>query len=235
MTQAFDSLNVVVTGGTGALGTAVVGQLLAQGAICHIPCFVQAEADNFAHAKSDRVRISMGVNLTDEDQVKALYTKAPKLWASINIAGGFSYSPIAEVSKADFAKQWETNTLTAFLCCREAIKQMRSGGQGGRIVNVTARPGLSPENGVNMVAYTTAKAGVAALTRALGAEVAGEGIWVNAVAPSTMDTPANRKSMPNADFAKWPKVDEVAKTICFLASPENQTTRGGLIPVYGRS
>ncbi len=112
---------------------------------------------------------------------------------------------------------------------------MRSGGQGGRIVNVTARPGLSPENGANMVAYTTAKAGVAALTRALGAEVAGEGIWVNAVAPSTMDTAANRKSMPTADFAKWPKVDEVAKTICFLASPENQTTRGGLIPVYGRS
>ena len=238
MDRHFDSLHVVITGGTGALGTAVVGQLLEQGATCHVPCFVAAEADNFAHAKSDRVRISMGVNLTDEDQVKALYAKAAqgqKLWASINIAGGFSYSPIVEVSKADFAKQWETNTLTAFLCCREAIKQLRTGGQGGRIVNVTARPGLSPDQGVNMVAYTTAKAGVAALTQALGAEVAGDGIWVNAVAPSIMDTPANRKSMPSADYSKWPKVDEVARTICFLASPQNQTTRGGLIPVFGRS
>jgi NAD(P)-dependent dehydrogenase (short-subunit alcohol dehydrogenase family) len=238
MNRDFDSLSVVITGGTGALGTAVVGQLLAQGATCHIPCLVAAEAENFPHAKSDRVRITMGVNLTDEDQVKSFYAKSAqgsKLWASINIAGGFSYSPIAEVSKADFAKQWETNTLTAFLCCREAVKQMRVGGQGGRIVNVTARPGLAPENGVNMVAYTTAKAGVAALTRALATEVASEGIWVNAVAPSTMDTPANRKAMPTADFSKWPKVDEVAQTICFLASPLNQTTRGGLIPVFGRS
>jgi NAD(P)-dependent dehydrogenase (short-subunit alcohol dehydrogenase family) len=238
MNRDFDSLNVVITGGTGALGSAVVGQLLQQGATCHVPCLVFAEAEHFPHAKSERVRISMGVNLTDEEQVKDFYAKAAqgrKLWASINIAGGFSYSPIAEVSKADFAKQWETNTLTAFLCCREAVKQMRAGGQGGRIVNVTARPGLAPENGVNMVAYTTAKAGVSALTQALAAEVAGEGIWVNAVAPSIMDTPANRKSMPKADYSKWPKVDEVANTICFLASPSNQTTRGGLVPVFGKS
>jgi NAD(P)-dependent dehydrogenase (short-subunit alcohol dehydrogenase family) len=238
MSRDFDSLNVVITGGTGALGSAVVGQLLQQGATCHIPCLVFSEAEHFEYAKSDRVRISMGVDLTDESQVQSFYASAAKgrgLWASINIAGGFSYSPILDVAKADFAKQWETNTLTAFLCCREAVRHMRSGGQGGRIVNVSSRPGLNPEQGVNMVAYTAAKAGVAALTQALAAEVVGDGIWVNAVAPSTMDTPANRKSMPNADFSKWPKVSEVAQTICFLASPSNQSTRGGLVPVYGRA
>src|SRR5262245_53391700 len=118
MSQDFDSLQVVITGGTGALGSAVVGQLLEQGATCHIPCFVPAELDHFPHAKSAGVNITMGVNLTDEAQVQSFYAKAAqgrKLWASINIAGGFSYSPVAEVSKADFAKQWETNTLTAFL------------------------------------------------------------------------------------------------------------------------
>src|ERR1051326_8852539 len=122
MGRDFDSLNIVITGGTGALGSAVVGQLLQQGAVCHIPCFVFAEAENFPHAKSERVRIAMGVDLTDESQVQAFYANAAKgrgLWASINIAGGFSFGPIAEVSKAAFAKQWETNTLTAFLCCRE--------------------------------------------------------------------------------------------------------------------
>jgi NAD(P)-dependent dehydrogenase (short-subunit alcohol dehydrogenase family) len=238
MSRDFDSLHVIITGGTGALGSAVVGQLLQQGATCHIPCFVFAEAENFPHAKSDRVRIAMGVNLTDEDQVKDFYANAAKgrkLWASINIAGGFLYAPALETSKADFAKQWETNTLTAFLCCREAVRHMRAGGQGGRIVNVTARPGVNPEHGANMTAYTAGKAGVSALTQALGAEVAADGIWVNAVAPSIMDTPANRRSMPNADHGTWPKVDEVARTICFLASPQNQTTRGGLIPVYGKA
>jgi NAD(P)-dependent dehydrogenase (short-subunit alcohol dehydrogenase family) len=238
MPRDFDSLQVIVTGGTGALGSAVVAQLLEQGAACHIPCFVPTELDHFPYAKSAGVSITMGVNLTDEAQVEGFYAKAAqgrRLWASINIAGGFSYSPIAQVSKADFAKQWETNTLTAFLCCREAVKHIRAAGQGGRIVNVTARPGLSPDQGANMTAYTAAKAAVAALTQALAAEVAADGIWVNAVAPSTMDTPANRKSMPNADFGKWPSVEEVANTICFLASPQNRVTRGGLIPVYGRA
>jgi len=86
-----------------------------------------------------------------------------------------------------------------------------------------------------MVPYTASKAAVAALTQALAEEVAGRGILVNAVVPSIMDTPANRKAMPDADHARWPKVDEVAATIAFLVSPQNTVTRGGLVPVYGRS
>jgi NAD(P)-dependent dehydrogenase (short-subunit alcohol dehydrogenase family) len=86
-----------------------------------------------------------------------------------------------------------------------------------------------------MTAYAASKAAVAALTLALAEEVAAEGIWVNAVVPSIMDTKANRNAMPNADFAKWPKLDEVAATIAFLASPQNAVTRAALVPVYGRS
>ena len=86
-----------------------------------------------------------------------------------------------------------------------------------------------------MVAYAASKAAVAALTAALAEEVAKDGILVNAVAPSIMDTQANRAAMPKADYALWPKVEEVAATIVFLASPDNHVTRGGIVPVYGKS
>jgi NAD(P)-dependent dehydrogenase (short-subunit alcohol dehydrogenase family) len=108
-------------------------------------------------------------------------------------------------------------------------------GAGGRIVNVAARPALEWRTGAGMAAYAASKAAVAALTVALAEEVVKSGILVNAVAPSIMDTPANRAAMPQADFSAWPKVEEVAATILFLASPDNKVSRGGVVPVYGRS
>ena len=100
---------------------------------------------------------------------------------------------------------------------------------------MAARPALEWRTGAGMAAYTASKAAVAALTVALAEEVAKDGILVNAVAPSIMDTPANRKAMPKADFVAWPKVEDVAATILFLASPENAVTRGAIVPVYGKS
>jgi NAD(P)-dependent dehydrogenase (short-subunit alcohol dehydrogenase family) len=108
-------------------------------------------------------------------------------------------------------------------------------GKGGRIVNVASRQALEPRLAANVTAYAAAKAAVAALTMALAEEVVKDGILVNAVAPSTLDTPANRKSMPKADFSAWPKVADVAATIVFLASPENTVTRGAVVPVYGKA
>ena len=103
------------------------------------------------------------------------------------------------------------------------------------IVNVAASRAIEWRTGAGMTAYTVSKAALAALTVALAEEVVGKGILVNAVAPSIMDTAANRAAMPKADHAKWPKVEEVASTILFLASPDNQVTRGAIVPVYGRS
>ena len=116
-----------------------------------------------------------------------------------------------------------------------AVNAMRPTGAGGRIVNVATRPALEWRAGAGMVAYTASKAAVAALTVALAEEVVKADILVNAIAPSTMDTAANRKAMPKADFSAWTKVEDVAATILFLASPENKVTRGGIVPVYGRS
>jgi NAD(P)-dependent dehydrogenase (short-subunit alcohol dehydrogenase family) len=207
-------LHVVVTGGAGALGAAVVAELGGRGATCHVP------------------RIEDGVDLTDEDKVVAWYGGLPPIWASIHLAGGFAAAALAETSLAAFRAQLDQNLVTCFLCCREAARALRRGG-GGRIVNVAARPAVQPSAG--LVAYATAKAAVAALTGHLAAELTADRILVNAVLPSIMDTPANRRAMPKADPAAWPKTEEVARTIAFLASPENALTSGALVPVYGRA
>jgi NAD(P)-dependent dehydrogenase (short-subunit alcohol dehydrogenase family) len=175
-----------------------------------------------------------GIDLTDEAAVTSFYEKAGPIWASIHTAGGFAMAPIEKTTKADFLKMFDTNTLTTFLCCREAIKAIRRGNTGGRIVNIAAKAAIAPV--ANMSAYIASKAAVTALTQSLAEELAPEGIWVNAVLPSIMDTPANRVSFPpGTDFSKWPTVAEVAATTTFLASPENRVTRGALVPVYGRS
>src|SRR5262249_11209442 len=143
-------------------------------------------------------------------------------------------APLVDTKRSDLMQLSESNMVTTYLCCRDAVSAMRRGRQGGRIVNVAARPALEWRTGAGMTAYTATKAAVAALTVALAEEVAKNGILVNAIAPSIIDTPANRAAMPKADHSAWPKPDEIARTIAFLASPENQVTRGAIVPVYGR-
>jgi NAD(P)-dependent dehydrogenase (short-subunit alcohol dehydrogenase family) len=177
-----------------------------------------------------------GVELTEESSVCAFFARVAKegpIWASIHLAGGFAAAPILETTAAQFVDQFESNTLSSFLCCREAIRHMRAAGAGGRIVNVIARPATEPRLGDGMSAYTASKGALAALTQALAEEVAPERIWVNAIAPSIIDTAANRAAQPEADYGRWPKPEELAATIAFLASPVNRCTRGSLVSVTG--
>ena len=230
----FSGRHVVVTGGTGALGAAVVELLVNSGAVCHIPSQRPADPKQFPLAGHERVNVVPGVDLTDEGAVASFYAGLPGLWGPVHSAGAFAMSPAAETPLAEFRQMIDTNAVTCFLCCREAIRRIRATGtDGGRIVNVAARPALVPTGG--LAAYAASKAAVAGLTLSLSEELAADRIWVNAVVPSTMDTPANRRAMPKADFDRWPKVAEVAATIAFLASPQNAVTRGALVPVYGRS
>ena len=224
---------VVVTGGTGALGGAVVAALIEAGAVCHIPYIDAGELERFSLRTHARVALAVKVDLSDESAVRKFYEGLPPLWASIHLAGGFGMSAVAKTTKADLTKQLEMNFVTAFLCCAAAVRSMERTGAGGRIVNVATRPALEWRTGAGMAAYTASKAAVAALTVALAEEAVKHGILVNAIAPSTMDTPANRKAMPDADPAAWAKVEDVAATILFLASPENRVTRGAVVPVYG--
>jgi NAD(P)-dependent dehydrogenase (short-subunit alcohol dehydrogenase family) len=228
----FQGRAVVITGGTGALGAAVVEAFLAAGATCHVHYLFEEELRSFPHGARDGVTLYPQINLTDEAAVGRFYEKVPTPWASVHLVGGFAFAAIASAGRAVIAGQLDVNVVTCYLTCRAAILAMAD--KGGRIVNVAARPGLEWRGGANMVAYTAAKAAVAALTAALAEEVVGQGILVNAVAPSILDTAANRKAMPKADHTAWPKVEEVARTILFLASPDNKVTRGAVVPVYGR-
>ena len=227
----FQNRTVIVTGGTGALGRAVVGALLAAGARCRIPYIIDAEAASFPH--KNNVTLVQGADLTEEAGVARLYDGVANLWASIHIAGGFAMSDLVDTDKAAMMHMLNMNFVTCHLCCRAAVRGF--GADGGRIVNIAARPALEPRLGAGMTAYATSKAAVAAFSQALAAEVAGRNILVNAIAPSIIDTPANRAAMPKADHAAWPKPEEIAAMIAFLASPENKVTTGAVVPVPGRT
>ena len=133
-------------------------------------------------------------------------------------------APITETTAADFTAQFRMNALSCFLCSAAAVGAFRArtepgpgDAKGGRIVNVAARPAIEPRLGGGMVAYTASKAAVAALTQALAQEIVDEDIWVNAVAPSILDTPANRTAMPAADIGRWVAPADIAELIAFLA------------------
>jgi NAD(P)-dependent dehydrogenase (short-subunit alcohol dehydrogenase family) len=231
----FANRHVVVTGGGGALGAAVVKILVDAGATCHLPVHRAPDPAKSALMAHERVKIVAGVDLTDEHAVTSFYASLPGLWASVHVAGGFAFGAIADTTLAQFREMIETNAVTCFLCCREAVRKIRASKNtdGGRLVNVGSKPSLVPA--ANLSAYASSKAAVHSLTLTLAEELAPERIWVNAVVPSIMDTPANRRDMPKADFGKWPNVNEVAATIAFLASPQNAVTRGALAPAYGLS
>jgi NAD(P)-dependent dehydrogenase (short-subunit alcohol dehydrogenase family) len=202
--------HIVITGAGGGLGPAVVEALRGAGAICHTP---------------NRQELDLG----NEAAVTAFYASLPSLWASVHVAGGFAMGAMTETSLAAFTSQWTINTVTAFLASREAVRRIRASGPGGRIVNVAARAAVDPPGG--KIAYVAAKAAVAAMTRALAAELRAEHILVNAVLPDTIDTPTNRAAMPKADFSQWTRPEAIAATIAWLASPGNETVTGTLVPV----
>lgn len=235
MTGRFAGRTVVVTGGTGALGSAVLDRLLDEGAICHVPTSRNGAPKGFAFARHGRVELAPAVDLGDAASVAAFYESVPDLWASIHAAGAFAMSPVGEAAEAVFGEMIEANARTAFLCSHAAARAMLASGTAGRIVNVTARPGLDARKGAAMSAYAASKAAVAAMSVALAEELKSAGILVNAVAPSTLDTAANRKAMPKADFSKWVSLDAAAEAIVHLASPENAAVSGALVPIYGRA
>lgn len=232
MTENIAGRHVVVTGGGGALGRVVTRAFLDCGAHVHIPAFNDADVAAIEALGSDRAAAVPGIDLSDAAAVDGFYDGLPAVWGSVHLAGGFAMAALAETTAADMQRQFAMNAMTCFLCCKAAARRMNT---GGRIVNVTARPALEPRTGAGMVAYTAAKAAVAAITIALGEELADAGILVNAIAPSIIDTPANRSAMPKADPAKWVTPQTLAEAILFLASPENTATRGTLLTAYGKS
>ena len=229
MTHDLRGLSIVVTGGAGALGHAVVTELAEAGAHVVVPTVDDGPG---AHAV-EGVRYVPRVDLADELVVSTLYHSLNNLWASVHLAGGFTWAKLEDTTVDAVRGQWTINALTCFLCSRAAVTKIRAGGLGGRIVNVTSRGALQPATG--MTAYAMSKAAVTSLTTTLAEELRDEGILVNAIAPGIIDTPANRASMPTADHARWPKPNQLARVIHHLVSPDMTVTSGAVVPVYGRS
>ena len=220
---------VVVTGASGALGKVVAEVALARGArvagIDHAP--------SQTPATSNRIEFG-GVDLSDPAEAKKAIDAAAahfgRLDALINIAGGFAFEAVAEGDPRTWQRMYALNVLTALNASQSAIPHLAAS-PSGRIVNVGAMGAL--QAGAGMGAYAASKAGVHRLTEALAAEWKGK-ITVNAVLPSTIDTPANRASMPKADFGKWVTPKELADVILFLASDAASAITGALLPVNGR-
>jgi NAD(P)-dependent dehydrogenase (short-subunit alcohol dehydrogenase family) len=233
MRLELDGRKVMVTGGAGALGQSVVAALLREGATALVPCLTERDETTIRGLGDPRAVAVPAGDLSDEGRVEALYGGLEDLWASIHLAGGFAAGPVAELRLADFRRQVDMNLTNCFLCCREAVRAFRRRGGGGRIVNVAARQALTPVGG--SVAYSTTKAGVASLTQCLAEEVRPEGVLVNAIVPSVLDTPANRAAMPGADPSGWPRPADLAEVIAFLASPANRAATGTLVQAYGRA
>ena len=220
---------VVVTGASGALGKVVADVAAARGArVARIDYAPSGDP-----ATASRIELG-GVDLTDAAQAKtAVDTVAAhfgRLDALINIAGGFAYETIADGDPKTWQRMYALNVTTALNAARAAIPYLTAS-SAGRVVNVGAMGAL--QAGAGMGAYAASKAGVHRLTEALAAEWKGR-ITVNAVLPSTIDTAANRASMPTADFAKWVTPQELAEVILFLASDAASAVTGALIPVVGR-
>lgn len=232
--QSLKDRHVVVTGGTGALGAAVVKAFIEAGATCHIPA-IEATPPTGHLPDSKQIDVAPSVDLSSDTSVDAYFAKLPPLHAVVNIAGGFAFAPIADSSLQVVQQQLSMNVVSCMLTCRAAVANFRKGGRGGRIVNIAARPALNPRQGANMTAYTASKAAVAAFTVALAEELKNDNISAIALAPSTIDTPANRKDMPTAKHDTWVKPTVLAELIVAHCSLSEAINSGSVMPVYGKA
>lgn len=220
---------IVVTGASGALGRVVVEAALARGMrVAAVDHAVRKVPDTDSH-------ISLGgVDLADATQATAaidtIATRLGRIDALVNIAGAFAYETVADGTTATWQRLYTINVLTALNASRAAIPHLCKS-SAGRIVNIGALGALHAAAG--MGPYAASKSGVHRLTEALAAELKGK-VTVNAVLPSTIDTLANRASMPDADFSKWVTPTELADVILFLASDAASAITGALLPVTGR-
>jgi NAD(P)-dependent dehydrogenase (short-subunit alcohol dehydrogenase family) len=220
---------VVITGASGALGQVVVEMALARGATV-------AAIDHAAHTPASTPKLLQigGIDLSEAAQAaNAIATAASQFGGFdvlINIAGAFTFEMIDGGSNDNWEKMHRLNLLTALNASRAAIPHLVAS-KAGRIVNIGAIGAL--QAGAGMGPYAASKAAVHRLTESLAAELKGK-VTINAVLPSTIDTPANRRDMPQADFAKWVTAQELAEVVLFLASDAASAVTGALLPVSGR-
>ena len=225
----------IVTGGTGALGQAITTTRLEAGGTVAIPFAVPEERDGLEArlAPDQRARLlTLPADVTREDAmakfVHAVRDRHGRVDGLVNAVGGFAGGELLSTSLAEWERLMALNLTSAVIACRSVLPVMIAGG-GGRVVNIASRAVLAPQGG--FIAYTVAKAGVITLTQALAQEVRRHRITVNAVLPSTMDTPGNRRAMPDADRSEWVRTEDVAHVVAFLLSDRAAALTGACLTV----
>lgn len=225
----------IVTGGTGALGQAISRRLLAAGAVACVPYAVAAEAEALRASlgEADRGRLhaepaDVGDPAGFDRFVADVLARHRRVDILVCGVGGFAGGDLVSTTPETWSRMLALNLTTTYVACRAVVPAMIRAG-AGRVVTIASRAVVPPAAG--FAAYTVAKAGVIALTRALAEEVRGHGVRVNAVLPSTMDTPANRAAMPDADRSGWVPVESVAAVVAFLAGNGGRDVHGALVTV----
>lgn len=231
----------VVTGATGALGRVAAKMLLNEGARV-VSMFrtveKRSELVDFI-GETDNKLTSVQVDVTDERSVQAFFRKVSDEYGRVdillNIVGAYKGgADIADTKESDWDFMMGVNLKSAFLCCKAALPYMVRQNYG-KIVNVASRTAVEKRYRSKSGAYAVSKAGVIVLTETVAEEVKKYDINVNCVMPSTIDTLANRRNLPDADFSKWVKPEQIAKVILFLVSDDSKIISGASIPVYGKA
>jgi NAD(P)-dependent dehydrogenase (short-subunit alcohol dehydrogenase family) len=224
--------SVIVTGGTGGLGGAVVRAFLASGDRVVVPWIVAHESERmkerFADALQAQQLTLIEADVAELDGARSVANAASDVAVLVNGAGGFAAGAHHETDLSVWDHLFRLNVRAAAAMTRAALPVLFERG-GGAIVNVAANAALDPPAGLG--AYVASKAALVAFTRSLAREVADKGVRVNAVLPTTIDTPANRTAMPDANFSLWTTPEQIAAVIHWLASDAASAVRGALVPV----
>lgn len=228
----------IVTGGTGGLGKEVVSKFLEEGAKV-FSTYTRKEGLEACKVLRDEYKSSLifgKADVTKENHMSKVVAKTVEIFDKVdllvNVVGGFMSSSLVDTDLDTWNKMMDMNLKSTFVCSKAVLPGMIEQDYG-RIVNIAARPALHGYGGVS--AYGASKAGVINLTESMADEVKEHNINVNAIIPGTMDTPGNRKAMPDADFSKWVHPSEIAQIITFLCSEHASSITGATIPVYGKS
>jgi NAD(P)-dependent dehydrogenase (short-subunit alcohol dehydrogenase family) len=221
---------VLVAGGTGALGAAVVKELVASGYPVAATWVVEKERERLEGVEGVEL---IKADLFDPDEAASAVAAISEIGAVVNLVGGYAEGGrVHETEPDEFERLMRLNLRPNVLLARAAIPRFLRRG-GGAFVAVSARPALRPFPGA--APYIVAKAAVLAFVQTLDAEYRHDGVRANAVLPSVIDTPANRAGQPDADHSKWVPPAEIAKVVRFLVSDDSSPTSGAAIPVYGRA